>query len=124
MTDLALLFVIHCPACRAVVATVDVGGDDWHEAESWAFLASAEHQASCAGNENARAETLASSPACPVPEDAPPSIPDQLDQVARDPHASPAARQLAQLELDAGLANTLSTAGVRFSTVDRERDRA
>lgn len=42
-----LTFLVQCPACHALVASVQVDPDGWHEAELWAFVAAAEHREEC-----------------------------------------------------------------------------
>lgn len=42
-----LTFVVQCPDCHGTIARVDVDGDDWHEAELWAYVAAAEHRSIC-----------------------------------------------------------------------------
>lgn len=42
-----LTFVVHCPACHALIASVRVDGDGWHEAELWAYVAAVDHRAAC-----------------------------------------------------------------------------
>jgi len=47
MTDLT--FVVTCPVCAGHIAAIPVDGDDWHEAELWAYLEAAGHDETCTG---------------------------------------------------------------------------
>ena len=40
-----LTFLVQCPACHGLIASVQVEPDGWHEAELWACVAAAEHRA-------------------------------------------------------------------------------